>query len=345
MKRAVFILFLALFFLPAWAAENSQEEAKVGEQSDKIIRKIFGVYPDEKVQNYVTSIGKKLLQSVETPDFEFKFTVLDDPMINAFAVPGGYVYVTRGMLAYMDSEAALAGIMGHEIGHVVGHHSYKQMQKSMGDTLLIIAGLGASVASGGGGTQAVAWVTATSTLSQQNRLGYGRELELNADEFGLIYAYDAGYDPGEQAKFFRMMQFKERVSGVQYHGFVATHPDTLERIVKVGEKADILRNRGNSTTVKRDEYMKVMAGLTYGKGDRETKTPPPYVLTIYTAKAGDTFRGIGKAVSGDERLGFEIAVMNAMRENDAIPAGKMLKVPVPRPKQTESNLPKPEPKE
>jgi predicted Zn-dependent protease len=263
-------------------------------------------------------------------------------MINAFAVPGGYVYVTRGMLAYLDSEAALAGIMGHEIGHVVGHHSYKQMQKSMGDTLLIIAGLGASVASGGGGTQTAAWLTATTNLSAQNRLGYGRELELNADEFGLIYDYDAGYDPSEESKFFRMLQFKERVSGVQYHGFVATHPDTMERIVKVREKAEILQNRGKHLAVKRDEYLKAMAGLTYGKGDRETKLPPPYVLALYAAQAGDTFRGIAKKVSGDEALGFEIAVMNAMRENDPVPTGKLLKVPVPRKPEAENNLPKPE---
>jgi hypothetical protein len=165
-------------------------------------------------------------------------------------------------------------------------------------------------------------------------------LELQADEFGLIYAYDAGYDPREQPKFFRMLQFKERVSGVEYHGFLASHPDTIERIIKVREKADIIANRGKPVTVNRDEYLKMMEGLTYGAGNREAKIPPPYVISIYIAKPNDTFRGIAKTVSGDESLGFEIGMMNSMRETDPIPAGKLLKIPMPRTPTPESQLPK-----
>ncbi|MBI3581328.1 MAG: M48 family metalloprotease [Nitrospinae bacterium] len=330
MKKLLVVLLIAATAVISYAAANNKEEAAIGEKYDQVVRKQLGAYPDDRIQKYVSDMGQKLLASVEEPDFQFHFLVIDDPMINAFAVPGGYVYVARGMLAYLDSEAELAAVMGHEIGHVVGHHSYKQMQKSLGDALLMVAGLGATVAGGGGGQAAAAWVTATSTLSALNSAGYGRDLELQADEFGLIYSADAGYDPREQSVFFRELQFKERVSGVEYHGFMASHPDTVERIVKSKEKADILVNRGGKFAINREQYVKGVEGLAYGKGNRATKTPPPYVLKAYSANKGDTFRSIAKEVSGDEGMAFEIAVMNGLTEKDDVPAGMLLKVPVPR---------------
>jgi predicted Zn-dependent protease len=330
MKKSLFTLLLAMTVVTAFAAETSRDEAKIGEQYDKLVRQQIGAYQNEKIQNYVSEMGQKLLKSIEEPEFQFHFLVIDDPMVNAFAVPGGYVYIARGMLAYLDSEAQLAGVVGHEMGHVVGHHSYKQMQKSMGDALLMIAGLGATVAAGGGGQAAAAWVTATSTLSSLSSAGYGRDLELQADEFGLIYSVDAGYDPREQSKFFRELQFKERVSGVEYHGFMASHPETVARIVKSKEKADILLNRGKKTVVNREEYIKNIEGLTYGRGNRASKTPPPYVLKAYRAQKGDTFRTISKSITKDEGMAFELAVMNGLNEKDDLPVGMLLKVPVPR---------------
>ena len=343
MKR-ILLTLLILFTAIQAHAENASEEAKIGESYDKLIRQQIGVVEDEKLQQYVSEIGKKLLVNIDDPEFQFHFTVLDDPAINAFAVPGGYVYVTRGMLAYVDNEAELAGVMGHEVGHVIGHHSYKQMQKSLGDTLLIFAGLGASVATGQGATNTVAWVAASQTLSQLNRLGYGRDLEMQADEFGLLYSYDAGYDPRQMVKLFRTLQFKERVSGQEYHGFAATHPDTIERIGKIGEKGEIIVNRGQKfLAVKRQEYLDAVEGMPFGKGDRRTGVPAPYTISLYTPKKGDTFRGIARDVSRDESLAFDIAVMNNMRENDTPPEDYRLKVPVPRKLLSEAERPMPHP--
>ncbi len=343
MKRILLTLLILFTAIPAHA-ENAREEAKIGESYDKMIRQQFGVVENDKLQKYVTEIGKKLLVNIDDPEFQFHFTVLDEPAINAFAVPGGYVYITRGMLAYVDNEAELAGVMGHEVGHVIGHHSYKQMQKSLGDSLLIFAGLGASVASGQGVTNTVAWVAAAQTLSQLNRMGYGRDLELQADEFGLIYSYDAGYDPRHMQKLFRTLQFKERVSGQEYHGFAATHPDTIERIGKIGEKADIIANRGQRPlAVKRQEYLDAIDGLPYGKGDRKLGIPAPYTISLYTPKKGDTFRAIARNIAQDESLAFDIAVMNNQRENDTPPEGQRLKVPVPRKQLSEAELPMPHP--
>lgn len=322
---AVF-LFLAVTTL---AAQTLAEEVNVGKSGHKYISSHFGLYKNKKIQDYVNGIGQKLLTSIDDPEFTYHFYVLEDPMLNAFALPGGYVYVTTGMLAYIDSEAALAGIIGHEIGHVIGHHGIKQMKKKMGDSLLVFAGLAGSVAAGQSANSTAAWVVATSQISQMKQLGYGRDLELQADELGMIYSYDAGYDPRESAQFFQTLKFKERVSGVGYHGFSATHPDTLERIIRSQEKSSILVNRGKEVGTHREKYLKAIEGMSYGKFNRRKMGKPKYILKLYTSVEGDTFRGIALAQTGDESMAFEISIMNAMRPNDTLKPGTLLKVPVP----------------
>ncbi len=331
MKRSLIFFLLLLVPLDVLAV-TLEEEIKIGARSDRYIRKMFQVSENKALQEYVQSVGQKLLGSIDDPQFEYRFTVLEDPMLNAFALPGGYIYVTTGMLAYLDSEAALAGLLGHETGHVIGHHSVKQLKKSMGDMFLIFAGLAGSVASGSSSGDSAALLVAGSSISAMKKLGYGRELELNADELGMIYAYEAGYDPSESAKMFRTLRFKSRVGGVGYHAFIATHPDTIERIVRVGEKSQILLNRGKKTLVKRDEYINMVRGLPWGKVDRRKgkKAKPEYRLEIYRTKKGDSFRSVAAKLSGDEKLAFETAVMNSMIPEEDLPEGKLIKVPVPR---------------
>ena len=322
------IFFLSLLFQPLFA-QTPQEEIKVGENGDKYIRENFGEYKDKKIQDYVSRIGHKLLESIDDAEFTYHFLVIEDPMLNAFALPGGYIYITTGMLAYLNSEAGLAGILGHEIGHVIGHHAIKQMKKSLGDTLLVFAGLAGSIATGQEANTTLAWVVATSQISEMNRLGYGRDLELQGDEFGMIYTYDAGYDPREVSTFFQTLKFKERVSGVGYHGFSATHPDTIERVSKCEEKSGILIKRGKSVKVGREEYLRAIEGLTFGRFDRRRKEKPSFKIEIYETKKGDTFRTIADEKSKDESMAFEIAVMNAMRPDDELSEGYLLKIPIP----------------
>ncbi|MDH5542343.1 MAG: M48 family metallopeptidase [Nitrospinota bacterium] len=329
MKRLLLSIILISLFSPYLPAQTTEEEIKVGENGDKYIRENFGEYDDKKIQDYVTRIGNKLLESIDDAEFKYHFLVIEDPALNAFALPGGYIYITTGMLAYLNSEAGLAGILGHEIGHVIGHHSIKQMKKSMGDTLLVFAGLAGSIATGQAADTTLAWVVATSQISEMNRLGYGRDLELQADEFGMIYTYDAGYDPREVSTFFQTLKFKERVSGVGYHGFSATHPDTVERVIKSDEKAGILIKRGKKVKSSREEYIRAIEGLTYGRFDRRKKEKPSFKIAIYEAKEGDTFRTIAAEQSMDESMAFEIAVMNAMRPDDPLEPGFLMKVPVP----------------
>jgi len=321
MKRLFVTLLLFVFSAGTAFPVTIEKERKVGAQVDKQVRKRFRVLKDPAIQKYVSSIGQKVLSSVEDPEFTFRFTVLEHPMLNAFALPGGYVYVTTGMLAYLDSEAALASVLGHEIGHVVAHHAFKQQDKSFKDALLILAGVAAGGTSG---------LIAGSALSRMSSLGYGRKHEMQADELGMIYAYQAGYDPRESSKMFETLRFKQRVSGVAYHSFQATHPDTIERIIRDDEKSRILINRGMPVSVESDKYRNAIRGITWGRLDRKRRTGQQYRLEIYRTKRGDTFRTIAKEISGDESLAFEVAVMNAYKPEEKPPVGLIIKVPVPR---------------
>jgi len=318
-------MILLIFVFSAGTAfpVSIEKERKVGAQVAKQVKMRFRVLKNPAIQKYVASVGRKVLSSVEYPEFKFRFTVLEDPMLNAFALPGGYVYVTTGMLAYLDSEAALASVLGHEIGHVVGHHAFKQRDKSFKESLLILA---AAVAGGGQGA------LAGSALAQMSSLGYGRKGEMQADEFGMIYAYEAGYDPRESSKMFETLRFKQRVSGVAYHGFQATHPDTIARIIKDDEEAKILVNRGMPVAIDRDRYLNAISGLPWGRLDRKRRTGSPYRIEIYRTKRGDTFRKIARKLTGDASLAFEVAVMNAYRPEEKPPVGLIIKVPVPKSK-------------
>lgn len=166
---------------------------------------------------------------------------MDSPEINAFALPGGYIYVTRGILAAFNNEAELAGVLGHEIGHVVLHHGAKSMIRSIGAQLLAIGGAIASPSNAG------AWVAISTQLFSTINLGYGRDAELESDAHGLLNSYKVGYDPKSTVEFFQTLRQHEIMTGQSYHSFVATHPDTRERIIKAGSLADSIVARGEKS--------------------------------------------------------------------------------------------------
>ncbi len=312
----------------AMAGSNSLRvsEEELGRETDIKIVAQFGLYEDKKIQDYVKSVAKRVLAQIREPEFEYHFKVLNHEMINAFALPGGYIYVTRGLLAMLDSEAALAGVIGHEIGHVIGHHATKQSKKSIGSLLLALGGL---VASEDIRNNAAAWLTVTTTLSQQILLGYGRDMEMESDQVGMIASYDAGYSPDGIVGFLRSLRTNERLSGRGYHGFVATHPDTITRIIEAQGKSDILQARGGKVQFYREKYLDAINGLRYGKPKWRRKTLPPYIIDIHTVKEGETFRSIAKNISGDEGMALEIAVLNSMDHNTPLTPGFRIKTLVP----------------
>ncbi|MEM7284549.1 MAG: M48 family metallopeptidase, partial [Pseudomonadota bacterium] len=188
------------FFILAWAlvgcAANptggvnlvlmsEKKELELGAMVSKQIEAQQGVYEDEALTKYVNDMGQALVKVSHRPDIKYTFKIIDDDNVNAFALPGGYIYVTRGMLAHMNSEAELAAVLGHEIAHVTARHSVRKQSQA---GVLGAAGTVASIATGTPGVSGLSGILGDVLIR-----GYGREYELEADEFGAEYMIKAGY--------------------------------------------------------------------------------------------------------------------------------------------------------
>ena len=183
---------------------SADQELSIGKDGYQAMLGEYGVYDDARVAAYVDSVGKKLAAVSHLPNLEWHFTVLDDPVVNAFAMPGGYVYITRGILAHLNSEAQLAGVLGHEIGHVTARHTAAQITKQQ------IAGLGLGIAAALSGTFQKYSGAAQQALGLLF-LKYSRDAETQADELGVEYAAKAGY--GLQV---RSRDYVRRMDGIVF---------------------------------------------------------------------------------------------------------------------------------
>ena len=307
----------------AFSIYDEAGDVKIGREADPEILKKFGYYDGPEIQNYVAQLGQRVAATSDTR-FNFQFKVVDQPYINAMALPGGFIYVTRGMLGEINDEAQLATILGHEMTHVNSRHGAKLLTKAMGAQIATLLGLGAAAATGGG--SAVAGVAMiASHITNYMLLGYGREYEQEADEVGLRYAHSAGYDPRRMVVFLRALRRKEMFSGqTMYHGFEASHPDTAVRIAKADTMASLLVSEGGALLVKADEYKEHLEGLTYGEAKEQR------LIRAYTVKPGDTLASIARGGMGDEGRRYELAGLNGLRD-DAVPApGSRLKLIVRR---------------
>jgi predicted Zn-dependent protease len=175
------------------------EEAEIAEgaKAHQEVLKEYGVYNNPTVQAYVNALGQKLAAQSHRSQLQWHFTVLDSPEINAFALPGGYVYVTRGIMAYMDSEADLAGVIGHEIGHVTARHGAQRATRQQNAGLGVFAAsvLGAVLESQGFGGAGQLASQASQSVAAGYIASYGREQELQADGLGAEYLSRVRYDP------------------------------------------------------------------------------------------------------------------------------------------------------
>lgn len=301
----------------------------MGQEADKQVVAQFGIYQDKSLQLYVNDLGQKLVSNLSDPEFKkYFFKVVDSPDINAFALPGGYIYVTRGILATINNEAELAGILGHEIGHVTQHHGAKQIVRSIGAQILSV---GAALANPKNAGQ---WLIVSSQMFNQINLGYGRDAELESDAHGILTAYKAGYDPRSMVDFLDNLRQLEIMSGQAYHSFQATHPETRERIIKTGTLSQSIVNReGNGVIKNRIDYLKHIRGLAYGgkKHPRDKKNYKDKHIDIYRVQPGDTFKSIALKELDDEREDLTIAVLNGMRLEDEIQPGELLKIIRPGP--------------
>lgn len=243
---------------------SEEEELKIGAQADKVIRQQYGVYPDADLQNYVDQIGQRIVAVSGRNDIPYYFTVVDSPILNAFALPGGYIYVTRGLLYNMNSESELAFVIGHEISHVAAKHGAQALSKRRG---IIAASVLASLVFKKGADKYSDWVNLGVGLAVQ---GYGRENEFEADEFGVQYAYDAQYHPEAYTDFFETLLDRQTRTPSWMEGLLASHPPTDERIAYVKEDVSALIARDNpdlsTFTLNQQSYLKKIEGIAIGDG-------------------------------------------------------------------------------
>ena len=302
---------------------SKKKEVEIGRTGDKQIVLQFGIYQDKALQLYIHTIGQKLVSKLTNKEFKnYHFKLIDSSDINAFALPGGFIYVTRGLLAALNNESELASVIGHEIAHVLFHHGAKNMIRSIGAQILSIGGAMLSPQNAG------KWMAISTAMFQQINMGYGRDAELESDSQGMMNAVDAGYHPFAMVKFLKNLRNQEIMSGQAYHGFQATHPETKERIVKAGVFASSLSQKHTNLVTNQKTYLKQLQGLVYG-GKRHVKDKrnyKPKYLEIYKIQEGDTLKSISKKFHNDSRLAYEIAVINGVKENIILKKGFLLKI-------------------
>ncbi len=237
------------------------QEVALGKQEDQKAVASFGVYEDPALQDYVSSVGHSIAERTERPDLPWTFRLVDDAAVNAFALPGGFVYMTRGILGYLDSEAELAMVMGHEVGHVTARHSAAQMSSQQ----LMSLGLGV-------GMLAVPELRSYGDLAQLGLgllfLKFGRDDENEADSLGLRYAVRLDYDPAEGAQAFRMLDRLSEQSEVgRVPGWLSTHPDPGDRYQRL---LAAVREQGlDGGNIRREAYLKRLDGMAFGENPRE----------------------------------------------------------------------------
>jgi predicted Zn-dependent protease len=242
---------------------NIEDDQKIGaEEHPKIIQEFGGVYDDPNVTSYVAIIGARMAAASELPNIPWHFTVLNSEELNAFALPGGYVYITRGLLALAGNEAEVAGVLGHEIGHVTARHSAERQ----GDATL--AGLGAAVAGlllGDAGGQLA------STVGSGYIQHYSQSQEFEADTLGARYLSRTGYQIGAMGDFLSKMRdytaLQNTLAGrpanaVDQADFFASHPRTLDRVQQA--TAEAAKLSGSGTALNRETYLQTIQGMTFG---------------------------------------------------------------------------------
>jgi predicted Zn-dependent protease len=242
---------------------SESQEISMGRSYDREVVASIGLYPDSALQRWIQEFGARLAATSERPHLPWTFRVVDDPVVNAFALPGGYIYVTRGILAHLNSEAELAGVVGHEIGHVTARHSASQLSRQQ------LAQLGLAL-----GTVASPAVERYAGLASAGLgvlfLKYSRDAERQADDLGLRYLRRAHYDPREMPHVFEMLaRVSQAQGGGRVPAWLATHPDPENRRERIAQEIAAGPQDFAGTAVNRDTYLRRLDGLVFGTNPRE----------------------------------------------------------------------------
>jgi predicted Zn-dependent protease len=240
---------------------SESQEIAMGKQSDPDIIKFFGLYDDKNLQGFIEEKGQQMAAISHRKNLKYEFKIVDSPVVNAFAVPGGYVYFTRGIMAHFNNEAEFAGVLGHEIGHITARHSAKQYSNAMLAQIGLVAGMALSPE-----------FAQFADLAQSGIgllfLKFGRDAESQSDRLGVEYATKINYDAHEMAGFFQTLdRLQVQRGGEEVPTFLSTHPDPADRENKVAKLADDWKRKTKATDLKinRDNYLKMIDGIVYGE--------------------------------------------------------------------------------
>ncbi len=245
---------------------SQAQEIQMGRQTHPEVLAAFGAYDDPEWQAYIQELGAKIAATSERPELDWTFTVLDDPVVNAMALPGGFIYVNRGILANFNSEAELASVLGHEIGHVTARHSVEQMSRAQ------LAQLGLGVAA-----VASEEFRQYAGLASQGLgilfLKFGRDDENQSDALGLRYMVRSGYDPHQMPKVFQTLDRVSQSQGMRGNPeWMSTHPDPGNRVQNIAARISQLPPEQRQGTVGRESYMERINGMVYGNDPRQGYT-------------------------------------------------------------------------
>jgi len=246
---------------------SENQEIAMGKNYHAQVLQQYPLYEDKAIQEYVQKIGDSLSSKSHRPNLFYRFTVLDSPDINAFALPGGYIYINRGLMAYLSSEEELAAVLGHEIGHVTARHSVRQQSQSQ-----LLGILTAAVDMKTGRSAGNLMNLASSALLS----GYGRDMELEADDLGAQYLFLDGYSTKgmmdvltvlkDQEIYSKELSKKRGQEPVNYHGVFASHPSNDKRLQGILEEVS---NSGKRGTIKEtSDYLRMIDGMVFGDSEK-----------------------------------------------------------------------------
>lgn len=260
---------------------DEAQEVALGRKEHAAILKEMPPYADARVQAYVDALGQKLARQSHRSQLRWTFTVLDSPDINAFALPGGYVYVTRGIMAYMESEADLAGVIGHEIGHVTARHGAQRATRQQDAGLGVLAAtvLGAVLESQGIAGAGRLASGASQAAAAGYIASYSRDQELQADQLGAEYLARNRYDPSNMVDVINVLKSREqfladeaRAQGRATNGgadWLSSHPSNSERLQAITALAARYRREGGPTDDGRARYLQAINGMRFGDSDSQ----------------------------------------------------------------------------
>lgn len=244
---------------------SEEQEIGMGKEADPQIVAQFGLYKDTALQNFITAKGKQMAAISHRSNLNYEFKIVDSDVLNAFAVPGGYVYFTRGIMAHFNNEAEFAGVLGHEIGHITARHSVTQQRNALLGQLGLIATMVIKPELGQFAEQASQGLGLLF-------LKFGRDAERQSDELGVEYSTKIGYDANQMAGFFKTLERKSAESGAgEIPTFLSTHPNPGDRNTTVAKLAAQWKQQLKITNaqVNRDAYLRRIEGLIYGEDPQQ----------------------------------------------------------------------------